>query len=154
MFLDLAVLFLKLICLGSEIIDIIIQTVILLFSLDECVDSLLNTRNASGLTDLLKGILHCCDILNILIHKLFLALVGLNYFRQAQFEDQNVVAEISNRLLFVSLLLVLGCVILNGGGRLLLSQMFTHLLYFILEGLLVFLVFGSQRNALIRVLLS
>lgn len=76
--LDLTVLFFKLVRIRAQIVDIIVETVVLLLCLNECIHSLLDRRDASGLADLLKGVLHGSHVLNVLVHKLFLTLVGLD----------------------------------------------------------------------------
>jgi len=141
--LNLLVLLLKQICFSAQIVHIIIEGVVLLFSLDKSWYSFLNARDTSGFANLFKCVLHCRNVLYILVHELFLALVGCNDLWQPQTEYINVIWKVTNWLLFISLLLVLVGIIFNCGCNFFFSELLTHLLDLIFEGLLIFFVLCS-----------
>ena len=59
-------------------IDVIIERVVLLFSLDKSCDDFFSRRNASGLLDLIEGVLDDLNITNVHIHQGLLFFVVCN----------------------------------------------------------------------------
>ena len=63
-----------------------------------------------------------------------------------------MVAEVADRLLLILGLLVVGLIVLKGRHVVLLSQLLTHLLDFVLKSFFVLLVLGSKCDTLVGVL--
>ena len=76
LFFDFLVLFIKLVRLRAQIIHIVIQTIVLLLGLNERLHCLFDRADTCALTDLVKGVLHCGHVLDILVHQFLLAFVG------------------------------------------------------------------------------
>jgi len=98
--LDLLVAFLQGVSLGVEHVHVVEQAVVLLFSLDERSNNLLDVVDSGRLLDLVESVFNDSDVPDVLVHELFLLLVGGNDLVESELENVDWVGVIAN-LVFV-----------------------------------------------------
>jgi hypothetical protein len=81
--------FLELIELCIEHINVILKTVVLLFSFDESCNDFLNVGDSGGLLDLVESILNDFNVSQVLVHELSLFFVGLDNLIQSSLSNDN-----------------------------------------------------------------
>lgn len=153
--LNLLVALFKLVILGVEHINIVLKTIILLFSLDESGDNLLDVGDTGGLLDLVESVLDDLHVSEILVHKLSLLFVGLDNLIESPLPDDNRVGGTSHFVsaAFLATLLI-EILIVKVDHLIFFLQFLLQFLDNILEFFFFFFVFGLQSNNLIISLLS
>lgn len=148
---DLPVQVLKLVCFVSELVDVVEEGVVLLFSLDKRRDDFVDCRDSRRLLDLLESVLDHFDVAQVLVHQSLLLPVSSDDFGQAQLQDGKWVLELTVLRLFFggsSRLVIFNLVLL-----LLLVEFLLVAFDLGLEVVLVFLVLGTKGDCLIDLLL-
>ena len=149
---NLPIRILQLVSLIRQLVHIVEQRIVLLFSLDERSDDFVNGCDASRLFDLLESVLNHLHIPQILVHQSLFLTVGCHDFGETQLQDRQWVLEFS----------IFGLGVLRGRCRsiiidfvffLLLVQFLLVTLDFRLEVILVFFMLSSQSDSLVDLLL-
>ena len=152
LFLNVAVLLLNEIDLTVENVDIVEEGDVLLLSLDECGDDFVDGGDTSGLLDLLEGILNDLDVSGVHIHEVLLFFVVVDDLIETDLEKDGWVSEVSDSVLALGLIKVLGARFLSL-VLILLLQLLLEVEDTVLEVELVHIVLGLEGKDLVLGLL-
>ena len=93
---------LQLVSLCAQHINIVVQTIVLFFSLDKRSNNFFNWWNASRFFNLLKSIFYNFNVSYVLIHKSFFFFICCYNFSQSHFKNNNMVGNWINRSLLLA----------------------------------------------------
>ena len=125
---------------------------VLLFSFDECGDDFIDGGDTSGLLDLLEGILDDLDVSGVHIHEVLLFFVVVDDLIETDLEKDGWVSEVSDGVLALGLIKVLGARFLSL-VLILLLQLLLEVEDTVLEVKLVHIVLGLEGKDLVLGLL-
>jgi len=141
---DLFVAFFELNGLCSKHINIVIQRIVLLLSLNKCGHDLFNVGDARRLLDLVEGVLNDLHIAEILVHQLSLFFVGVNNFHQSALKNNNRVRKVRtfSSGLFIALHVFIEVLVVSFDGRIGFFETKLQLLNLIVKSLALIFSFG------------
>jgi len=151
---DLLITFFKLIKFSVKHVNVVAETVVLLLSLDESSNDLINVGDTSGLLDLVKGIFNDLNISQVLVHELSLLLVGFNDLVQTSFQNDNGVRKSSISSSFLTFFGLLSLLFFDLQDIVFVLEFHLKLMNLNLEVLFLLLMFSLKGDDLVVCLLS